>query len=189
MSSAERIRARLDVPGESPVVVRKIADGDQKMLAGFNDGLSDQSRRLFIPHAYDRKTLDAVVERAESGRDRVYLGIADEKAIGYFFLWHFERDVPILGIGIVDGYQGMGLGKEFIRILVDDARENGNIGIDLTTLPCNERAFALYEKMGFRYIGDVDNVSGNGEVYTERRMFLPLEEGATPPARDFESPL
>ena len=53
----------------------------------------------------------------------------------------------------------------------------------------NDRAFALYEKMGFEHVGDVDNVTGDGRHVIERKMFLSLKEGAQPSSREFKPPI
>jgi RimJ/RimL family protein N-acetyltransferase len=73
--------------------------------------------------------------------------------------------------------------------LIDDARAAERLGIELTTVPGNERAFQLYRRAGFIHLGDVDNVAGDGRVVREHRMFLPLQAGASPPARHFGPPL
>ena len=58
--------------------------------------------------------------------------------------------------------------------------ETGCDAIELTTAPENPRAFALYQKCGFQYLGDVENQMGEGKVRIERCMFLPLKKGAKP---------
>ena len=72
--------------------------------------------------------------------------------------------------------------------LIDEARAAGCAGIELTTLPENERAFALYQKVGFTCLGYTDNIAGDGRVVRERVMFLPLRSGAQPPQRRFGPP-
>lgn len=71
--------------------------------------------------------------------------------IAYFFLWYYTDPLPLLGIGILDEYQGKGFGKKLIQFLIDAARRSSRDGIDLTMLPDNHRAYALYESLGFRH--------------------------------------
>jgi ribosomal protein S18 acetylase RimI-like enzyme len=183
------VRTSLTRPDGTSVLVRPVTEKDIPRLQAFERDLSEESRELFTPHPYDDATLEEVVERARTGQDRVYVAMADGRVVGYFFLWHMDHPVPILGIGIVDAYQGQGLGKQFMRLLIEDAREEGRDGIDLTTMQRNDRAFSLYRKVGFDYVGDVKNVAGDGRVVCERRMFLPLKPAAEPPERDFQSPV
>lgn len=50
--------------------------------------------------------------------------------IAYFFLWYYTDPVPLLGIGILDEYQGKGFGKKLIQFLIDAARRSSRDGID-----------------------------------------------------------
>ena len=170
------------------LLVRPIGAGDGPRLQAFNEALSEKTRGLFLPHGYDEATLARVISRAEADEDRAYLALAGDTVAGYFFLWEFREPVPVLGIGIADDFQGKGLGATFMEILIDDAKAAGRAGIELTTVPGNARAFALYEKMGFSHIRDADNIAGDGRVVREHVMFLPLQDGVRPPERDFKPP-
>lgn len=169
--------------------VRPLRQGDGPLLQTFNARLSAATRNRFLPHAYDDDTVARVIARAESGEDRVYIALAGDAVAGYFFLWEFKDPVPVLGIGIADAYHGQGLGPTFMEFLIEDAKAAGRDGIELTTVPGNERAFALYRKVGFEHIRDADNIAGDGRVVKEHVMFLPLKPGATPPDREFKPPV
>ena len=187
--SSTMVRARFRMPDGTSLLVRPVGEDDIPRLQAFEKELSEESRNLFTPHPYDDCTLEKVVQRAQEGQDRVYVALAEGRVIGYFFLWHMDQPVPILGIGIVDSYQNQGLGTRFMRLLIEDARGAGRHGIDLTTMQQNDRAFNLYQKVGFDYVEDVENVAGDGRVVCERRMFLPLNSGAEPPERAFQAPV
>lgn len=160
--------------------VRRLTSADAHALRRFNDSLSPASRRSFLPHAYDPATVARALGRAESGEDLI-LGVFDGQClVGYFFLWYFRQRVPLLGIGLLDDYQDQGLGRQMMSILLDHARQAGCDGVELTTMLDNDRAFALYQKMGFHYLGDVENIQGDGQVVVERAMFHPIVPGARP---------
>lgn len=168
------------LPDGTRLPVRPLEHADAAALRRFNEELSPESRRRFLPHAYDDATVAAILRRAEDGDDLV-LGVFDgERLVGYFFLWYFRQRVPLLGIGLLDAYQSRGLGRQMMAILIDAARDAGREGVELTTMLDNDRAFALYQKMGFRYIGDVENEQGEGQVVIERAMFLELVPGGRP---------
>lgn len=162
------------------VSARRLRPGDLKALQAFDRGLSPETRHFFLPHQYDKATLEKVVARAEREDDVVYVLTSDSLVVGYFFLWYARRRVPLLGIGLADAYQGQGLGPQMMQILIDEAKRLGAEGIELTTDLRNERAFALYRSCGFRYLRDVDNVVGDGSIRKERCMFLALKKGALP---------
>ncbi len=171
------------------LVARRLSAADAEVLRQFNADLSPPSRRRFLPHAYDPATIAAALARSESGAD-LLVGLFDgDRMIGYFFLWYYTRRVPLLGIGLVDAYQGRGLGEPMLRLLIDQAQAAGREGVALTTMPDNHRAYALYEKVGFQYHGDVENVTGDGRVVTERAMFYEITPGAAPYDGPHEPPV
>ena len=171
---------QLILPGQRPIQVRALASADAAALRRFNEELSAESRRRFLPHGYDEATVAKVLARSERGDDLVYGGFDAERMAAYFFLWNFRDRVPLLGIGMLDAYQGRGLGRQIMGILIDQARLSGRDGIELTTMLDNDAAFSLYQKVGFRYLGDVENVQGDGRVVIERAMFHPIKPGARP---------
>jgi ribosomal protein S18 acetylase RimI-like enzyme len=183
------VRAQVTTKDGETLTVRRLQSGDAAGLRAFADGLSERTRSLFLPHTYDGDRLAKVMERAEADMDRVYVALSGERVAAYFFLWNFGDPVPVLGIGLADDYQARGLGEQLVQILIDDARAGDRDGIDLTTLVTNRIAFAFYRNMGFQYLGDVNNVAGDGRIVKERRMFLVLKPDAQPPEREHKPPV
>ena len=108
---------------------RNLKKGDEDALKGFNDSLSEDTRSKFLPHSYDDKTIEKVIERSENQTD-VTIGLfsLDESKkimIGYGFLWHAKQRIPLLGIGLTDSLKRLGLGKQLMAILEEHARSNG----------------------------------------------------------------
>lgn len=184
-----QIRKEITLKDGVRIRVRRLSSGDGPALKEFNDSLSVPSKTLFNPHVYTEEIIKQVIRRSEEGLDRSYAAWAGNQIIAYFFLWDMDTPTPLLGIGIRDDFQGLGLGRTLMEILVEDAREALKDGIELTTMPGNDAAFNLYKKMGFVYIGDVDNVQANKTVVKERRMFLALRPGAKPLIKDFKPPV
>ncbi len=108
---------------------------------------------------------------------------------GYFFLWYFKERVPLLGIGLRDDLQCLGLGRQMLELLIEKARANGNQGIELTTMQDNDRAFALYKKIGFKYLGNIENITGDGTRGIERALFFEIIPGAAPFDREHRAPV
>ena len=169
--------------------IRPLTAAEVPALIRFNAGLSEATRLVFLPHAYDAATLARYVARHAEGRDQIFVLGAGNEVIGYFFLWDFDQPVPLLGLGLTDAWQGQGLGEAMLRHLITLARAAHRDGLELTTVTTNTRAFRLYQRAGFMLLGEVDNVAGDGRTVREYRMFLPLQPGATPPAREFRPPV
>lgn len=170
------------------LAVRPLTAAVAAGLARFAAGLGPASRAFFLPHAFDDPTLARHVARHARGADLSLVAEAAGVVAGYAFLWEFDRPVPLLGLGVADAWQGRGLGGALLDRLTGAARAAGRHGIELTTVPGNRRARALYASRGFREAGEVDNVAGDGRVVREVRMFLPLRPGAGPAERTFAPP-
>lgn len=171
------------------VYYRHLLHGDEEKLKKFHLALSEQSKHSFTPHAYDDKALSTIIARSESNEDCAFIVLdSNNNAIAYFFLWWYSSGFPVLGIGIADDYQKQGLGKQLMNILIESGKKGGCKTIELTTRLDNEKAFALYEKVGFKCLGQVANKAGDGTIVQEWHMYYPIEPGVIPPERKHEAP-
>lgn len=67
-------------------------------------------------------------------------------------------------VAIDTSLQGKGLGKQVVDFCIRRAKELGYKAIRLDVVPSNFPARKLYEKCGFRYVGDVDLQRGYEEI-------------------------
>ena len=171
------------------VKIRKLVKGDTEALKRFNSNLSEKSRYNFIPHSYDDKTIEKLIARNEKGEDILLITEYENEIVGYSFLWYAKKRVALLGIGIVDKFQGLGLGRKTMQILIEIGWNEGLEGIELSTPIDNDRAYKLYEKVGFKYIKNVETILGDGSVRIEKCMFLPLKKNAQPMNEPHKSPV
>ena len=174
------IRKQISLPDGREVIVRTPNANDVAGVKAFFENLGPVSIKHFLPHLYTDEVLRRRIERSVNGDDLVYLAVLAGRVVGYFFLWNFRDPVSLLGIGIADDCQNLGLGRQFMAILIEDAKAAGREGVELTTMLDNDRAFHVYQKAGFQYIGNVENVVGDGSIVTERAMFYPLKKNAQP---------
>ena len=71
---------------------------------------------------------------------------------------------------IDERYQRLGLGRQTMAWVVDEARRMGLPEIGLSHVQANTVAGRFYESLGFQYSGEVDD--------GERKMRLVLNQGA-----------
>lgn len=82
-----------------------------------------------------------------------FVALADQRVVGWcdirrhFHAAHAHRGT--LGMGIIASYRGQGLGFRLIDAAMKQARKAGFVRIELGVHADNERAIALYEKVGF----------------------------------------
>lgn len=65
----------------------------------------------------------------------------------------FTQHVGGLGMGVIKDYRSMGIGKQLLRMSIEDAFSKGIERIQLDVYASNARAIALYEKLGFQHEG------------------------------------
>ncbi|MFN8374195.1 MAG: GNAT family protein [Anaerolineae bacterium] len=139
----ERVRLTAIRPEDSAVVTRWYEDGEF-------------ARLLDATPAYPRA--ESQVSRyllEESGKEVFIFAIRrtdDERFMGFIdlsgILW--TQGVAWLGIGIGPEFQGQGYGGEALQLVLAFAFRELNLHrIQLTVFAYNERATALYEKLGF----------------------------------------
>lgn len=171
------------------VSYRTLREDDEKKLSAFNDELSERSRDLFMPHGYDGETFAKVMIRVNNGDDIAFVAFDGERIVAYWFLWWFNTSFPVLGIGILDEFHGQGLGGQLMRHLIEAAKNGNCEAVELTTALDNIPGLALYEKIGFKRNGQVENLAGDGRVITEWLMFYPIKSGVVPPPREHCAPV
>ncbi len=92
--------------------------------------------------------------------------------------WETAAHVGVLGIIVKDGYRDRGLGRAIIEYAIEAARAAGKKKLNLAVFATNERAIALYEKVGFVQVGyrKRQYKYKHGEYFDEVLMDLDLVE-------------
>jgi GNAT superfamily N-acetyltransferase len=104
----------------------------------------DEQQLAFMDHVFDLN-LDA---------SRV--AFRDGEPLGLGNLGLRDEDAWIGGIGVVPGARRSGVGEALMRTLHEQARERGVQRIWLEVIVENTEAFALYEKLGYQVMQDVE---------------------------------
>jgi ribosomal protein S18 acetylase RimI-like enzyme len=132
-----------------PVLIRRFrrTDGDA-LYEFFTQRLSPESQRLYSLQPLDRNLVEWVVSEADAPDVVRLVAFKDDAIIGYAY-WRpqiFKPKLPLQSIAVADEYQGLGLGRALMELLIDAARLRD----------MDHRAIALYRKVGFEIVGDTD---------------------------------
>ena len=81
-----------------------------------------------------------------------------------------------IGIALFRKYTGFGLGKLLLEVLLRKIKERGYEQAELTVVSGNDRAYHLYESLGFRECGRIPkaNKYADGTYSDDILMVLPL---------------
>lgn len=91
-----------------------------------------------------------------TGRDLYYVLVEGSRVLGYGFLrgWDEGYEVPSLGLAIHPAARGVRLGETFMHVLHVAARRRGAKTVRLKVYPGNVTAVRLYERLGYRFVGE-----------------------------------
>ncbi len=81
----------------------------------------------------------------------------------------------ISNVAVFPGHRGRGIGEKLIAAALDEAGRAGSRSVVLDVETDNPDAQRLYERLGFRVVGETPSVALAGHVFSLRRMALNLD--------------
>ena len=140
------------------IVLRPMTKADAGIVNEFFDAMGPESRAIFNRTDYQRKWALRFCENPNAKPVRRYwLAEYEGRMAGFVFLFDWNTGIPGLGIGVRDDLQGLHLGDRLMDLAIEEARRAGKGGIRLTTHVANLRGQMLYEKKGFKCMGQATN--------------------------------
>jgi [ribosomal protein S18]-alanine N-acetyltransferase len=79
--------------------------------------------------------------------------MVEPTVIAYAMTMKLPDEVHLLNISVSKPFQGRGIGRAYLKALVNDAREQNVEGLLLEVRPSNTSAIKLYRSEGFSQIG------------------------------------
>lgn len=125
-------------------------------IEGFHKALDTVAREreyLTMLEAFPlEQTRAFVLGMIENGNPQ-FVALADNKVVGWCDIsrhtFPSHAHAGSLGMGLIPAYRGQGLGRRLIEATLRAARDAGIERVELSVHADNDRAIALYEKVGF----------------------------------------
>jgi len=145
----------------SPADVRIVSTSTDEHIAGFNrcvDAVARERRWLRIVEGFPLQSSATFVRSmlAAGGVHLVAVNGAGE-VVGWCDISRRDGEGPEirgrLGMGLLSGYRGRGIGERLARAAIEEARAKGMTRVELEVFATNARAYALYDRLGFRETG------------------------------------
>jgi RimJ/RimL family protein N-acetyltransferase len=176
--------------------IREIQLKDARALLKLNKRLDEETKFMMLEPGERDPSIEGQVSRIQGFIERrnhqLFVAQAEDELVGYIAIMGgpYQRNShkADIVIGILQDYTGMGLGSELFRHAEVWARQVGLHRLQLTVMTHNERAIALYKKMGFSVEGEIKHsLFVDGEYVDEISMFKIVtqeaaEQGAVPDA-------
>lgn len=102
--------------------------------------------------AYKGLDRQKILERMKSPEIMIFKKTTEGKLVGFVELDMKGGEAFMNAVGVTEGHRGKGFGKELVEYAADFAREHGFQKIGLFVKKGNEKAKALYSKIGFRFV-------------------------------------
>ena len=151
------------------LTVRPLAADDQEALTAYFEGLSDETRRRYGPHPFDRETAQRLCASIDHAKTIRFVALDPEgRFVGYMILTREiargDRDrhrgqltkgaCASLAPSIADAYQDQGIGSQMAEHVLASAAELGLKQVILMggVQDSNARAYHYYEKLGFQRV-------------------------------------
>lgn len=87
----------------------------------------------------------------------------DETVLGYVVYWLMLDDCQILNLGVAESFRGLGLGRQLVRLVCNQAMKKGIQVVKLEVRKSNLKAIELYQKAGFTISSIRKGFYSNGE--------------------------
>jgi ribosomal protein S18 acetylase RimI-like enzyme len=109
-----------------------------------------------VPFHVDEATLAFMADAFDLDREASRIAVRDGEPVGLGNLGLRGEDAWIGGVGVVASARRSGVGEALMRALHEQARERGVRRVWLEVIVENTGALALYEKLGYRIVRDVE---------------------------------
>ncbi len=174
------IPTKINDPNGAEYTVRLLAADDVERLGDYFVSLSEETRRRYGPHPFDRETAAKFCADLRPSETQRYVALnEDDEIIAYMILQmsvgegeitryaaqgialDVERDC-LLAPSLADAYQNRGIGTPIARQVIASAREQGRRYLVLMggVRAYNALGIRFYQKLEFQHIADFEHPAG-----------------------------
>ena len=129
-----------------------------------------------------RPSILNIINSTKNGNTIIFVAKNKNGLVGHLgAFWRRGKNARLkhsinVGLGVAKEFWGNGIGSALMEAFIEWCKNNQLLRIELEVMTHNERAIALYEKMGFVLEGTKrQSIRINGEYIDEHLMALILE--------------
>jgi ribosomal protein S18 acetylase RimI-like enzyme len=166
-----------------------ITEVREEHIAGCNaalDVVAREGKYLVFLEAPPIESTRAFISHSIANRHPHFVALDGERVVGWCDITPRDRPAArhggVLGIGILPAWRGRGLGRRLMERALQAARTFPLARVELSVRADNDRAIALYRKIGFEVEGRRRRTTlVDGVYYDDIIMALLLEEAPESP--------
>jgi len=141
----------------NPILIRKATAEDAHAISKVLHESFAEFKQFYTDEAFAATTVakEEVLQRMKEGN--VWVAIRDNNVIGTVAVVQKEDALYIRGMAVLPEGRGSKIGWKLLEIIEQYAVENKFKKLLLSTTPYLPSALKLYEKFGFKKVGQMDN--------------------------------
>jgi len=130
----------------------------------------------FIPSKYtddflnEFQSIKAIESQISNKKFSYYLLIFKTKTVGYLALQEDDDKLILSKFYILESFRGKKIGKVVFEFVIEFAKKNRLVNIELIVKKQNKEAAEIYLKKGFKIIETIVNYFPNGDSVEDYRM-------------------
>lgn len=168
------------------IKLRKLNLADFDSLSAYLQGLNDDTRRRFGPHAYDRAAIEAFYGMHDTLEGYVAIDLLTDRIVAYSavkigFWQHDSMRLQSYGLvldnlhdamfapSVADEWQGCGVGNAMLSFIKNDLMQRGVYRVILWggVQRDNDKAVNYYLRNGFKILGEFEYYGWNLDMALE----------------------
>lgn len=130
-----------------PIIIRRYEDGDFDGLETMYEQLGPSNRTMGVPPLDSDRLTQWLRTLTDDGWNLVALH--DDRVVGHVGVGSDTKPDPDFVVFVHDDHQGRGVGTELVKHVIANAADQSHDALTLDVLRENERAVAVYRKLGF----------------------------------------
>jgi len=157
MSNYDKVKSR----GAEYMIIRRTVEEDAAAFVHFANQLDAETKFMMFEPGERNTTVEdqaRIFRRTQDSSESIYLIAVEGDAIVGFIagigssLRRISHRLMVV-VGILEEYQGQGIGTKLFAELEQWAIEQGKQRLELTVMTHNEQGLSLYRKQGFEIEG------------------------------------
>lgn len=113
----------------------------------------DDVKNIEIENFDDFWNQEILNEEIKSKDSSGYIAIINEKVVGFIIIKTILDEIEIMNVAIHKLFRRKGIAKELLIKIIEYAKQNNIIKINLEVNEKNIAAISLYEKLNFKQVG------------------------------------
>ena len=118
---------------------------------------------------YTKFNMEKIMKRMKNPKIHYLVALYDKHTIGYIDFTENEKSIRVMGLAVLEEFQGNGIGKALLKEAIRFARKVKKENVHLLVSADNMKALNMYGKLGFKSAGKLNRKLYGKTIYLLRK--------------------